>query len=106
MPNTKRQSLTVVSAPNIPVTEIQPFTHRYTRRKRVVENFEFTVQTVTYGRGDKVLVIAPGLPLKEVKALRTHLREALNNPAYTLVVNYECQLDVVPQVQSRHKDAV
>ena len=93
--STKR-TLTIVSAPQIPLTEVEPFKQRYLRNKRVVENFDFVVRKVQFGRGDKVLVIAPGIPQTEVRLLRKHLREALKDPNYTVVVNYDCQLDVVP----------
>ena len=92
----KKQTLTVVSAPGIPRSECLPFRKRYQRNKRVVENFDFAVRRVQFGRGDKILVIAPDIPLAEVRQLRKHLREALKDPNYTVVVNYDCQLDVVP----------
>jgi hypothetical protein len=38
----------------------------------------------------KRLIIAPGIPASEVLTLRAHIDEAVADPDYTVVVNYEC----------------
>ncbi len=39
----------------------------------------------------KRLIVAPEIPASEVLALRAHIDEAVADPDYTVVVNYECQ---------------
>jgi len=39
----------------------------------------------------KRLIVAPDIPASEVMALRAHIDEAVADPDYTVVVNYECQ---------------
>jgi hypothetical protein len=39
----------------------------------------------------KRLIVAPEIPASEVMALRAHIDEAVADPDYTVVVNYECQ---------------
>lgn len=40
------------------------------------------------------LVIAPDVPLSELKALKTHFIESMKDPDYTLVTNYEVRTDL------------
>jgi len=40
-------------------------------------------------------VIAPSIPFSELKALRKHWKEAVKDPRYLLVTNYEMRVDVV-----------
>jgi len=40
-------------------------------------------------------VIAPGLPLPELRALKRHWREAKKDPSYTLVTNYDMMVDSI-----------
>lgn len=41
------------------------------------------------------LVIAPGIPESERKALEKHYKEAERDPAYTVVLNYEARVDLI-----------
>jgi hypothetical protein len=41
------------------------------------------------------LVVAPTIPETERKALEKHYREALLDPAYTVILNYEAHVDLV-----------
>jgi hypothetical protein len=41
------------------------------------------------------LVQAPGIPEIERKALESHWREAVLDPDYTVVLNYECRVDLI-----------
>ena len=51
------------------------------------------VQTTIASRNmtPKRLIVAPEIPASEVMALRAHIDEAVADPDYTVVVNYECQ---------------
>jgi hypothetical protein len=51
------------------------------------------VQTTLASRNmtPKRLIVAPEIPPSEVMALRAHIDEAVADPDYTVVVNYECQ---------------
>ena len=91
------KTITVISAPGIPVIEAKKFRRRWDKNRRVVaENFEFTVERVQVPKGSKLLVTAPDVPILELKVLRKHVREALKDPSYTVVVNYDCHIDVLP----------
>jgi len=48
------------------------------------------------------LVQAPDIPESERKALEQHWREAILDPAYTVVLNYDCRVDVI-DVRSDYK---
>jgi hypothetical protein len=39
------------------------------------------------------LVMAPDIPTSEVEALENHWREAIADPSYTVVTNYELRVD-------------
>jgi hypothetical protein len=41
------------------------------------------------------LVIAPEIPNKETKILKKHYQEALRDPAYTVITNYEVHVATV-----------
>ena len=41
------------------------------------------------------LIQAPGIPTSEVKPLKKHYREAIKDPAYTVVLNYEARVDLI-----------
>lgn len=41
------------------------------------------------------VVQAPGIPESERKALEAHWREAVLDPAYTVVLNYDCRVAVI-----------
>lgn len=38
------------------------------------------------------LVVAPSIPMSERFALEAHVKEAIQDPAYTLILNYEAML--------------
>jgi len=41
------------------------------------------------------LIQAPGIPTSEVQPLKEHYREAIQDSAYTVVLNYEARVDLV-----------
>jgi hypothetical protein len=41
------------------------------------------------------LIQAPSIPTSEVKHLKAHWQEAERDPKYTVVLNYECRIDLV-----------
>jgi hypothetical protein len=41
------------------------------------------------------LLVAPGIPSSEVKALKKHWQEAERDPDYSVVLNYDCIADMV-----------
>jgi len=43
----------------------------------------------------KRLIVAPDIPASEVIALRAHIDEAIADPDYSVVVNYECRWDEI-----------
>ncbi len=43
----------------------------------------------------KRLIVAPDIPASEVMALRAHVDEAIADPDYSVVVNYECHWDEI-----------
>lgn len=43
----------------------------------------------------KRLIVAPDIPPAEVMALRAHIDEAIADPDYSVVVNYECRWDEI-----------
>ena len=43
----------------------------------------------------KRLIVAPDIPASEVMALRAHVDEAIADPDYSVVVNYECRWDEI-----------
>jgi hypothetical protein len=43
----------------------------------------------------KTMVIAPGIPISEVMALRAHIDEAKADPDYSVVLNYEARWDEI-----------
>jgi hypothetical protein len=45
------------------------------------------------------LVIAPGIPTSERQALEAHVREAVLDPEYTLILNYDAKIEefVIPE---------
>src|SRR5208337_1187002 len=43
----------------------------------------------------KRLIVAPDIPANEVIALRAHIDEAISDPDYSVVVNYECRWDEI-----------
>jgi hypothetical protein len=43
-------------------------------------------------------VVAPGVPLEETRALEAHIHEALADPDYTVITNYEAKVaDLGPE---------
>ncbi len=47
------------------------------------------------------LVIAPSLPCSELKVLERHFQEAMLDPQYTLVTNYEVRTDLFSFIPER-----
>jgi len=55
--------------------------------KKIKEQPEKNVKPLKYACIG--LVIAPDVPCTELKALKTHFKEAMKDPEYSLVTNYE-----------------
>jgi len=84
------RTVTIVSAPDIPASEIMRLRKAWDRKiTKIVTNYEVNIQRVTLKRGYRLVVAAPDIPAIELKQLKRHIRAALADPDYTVITNYE-----------------
>jgi hypothetical protein len=95
--------ITLIVAPEIPTSECDPLKKHWQEAEEdpdyaVVVNYECRVDQVEVPDGHKILVVAPGIPLEDLKKLREQLNTALDADEQSdrvVVCNYECRIDVI-----------
>jgi hypothetical protein len=91
--------ITLLVAPNIPCAEVLKLRKRWDKKRIIGACYEVDVRFIDLldARKGKILIAAPNVPWTEVKALRKHIKHALKDPSYTIVVNYEVDVRVVSE---------
>jgi hypothetical protein len=101
--NTPVPYLTLIQAPDIPGSEVTALKAHYQEAiadpsYAVVLNYEARVDLIEAPLGTKLLVTAPGIPVSELKKLRTMVakaRKATQPKDRLVVVNYYCRIDAI-----------
>lgn len=99
----KSKYITVLIAPEIPTSECKHLKAHWQEAVldpdySVVLNYECRVNLVPTPRNAQYLVIAPGIPVSEIEALRKQIdkaRKAKKLEDRIVVCNYEMRLDIV-----------
>jgi hypothetical protein len=95
MSKKKKKIITIISAPDVPSSEVAILRGLWDDGKDIYENYDFEVMQIEVTPGCRLMVKAPGVPASELKALKAHVEEAIGDPDYTVVTNYEVTVQVV-----------
>ena|SRR5271157_1658304 len=95
--------VTLICAPSIPTSEVPALKKHWQESQRdknysIVVNYECRIDLVELNEASTVLVVAPGLPLDELKKLREQVstaRTAEDKIERVVVCNYDARLDVI-----------